>query len=635
MPGIAGCFCLATSEPTRSPDDIVAKIQRVNDIPGVACSPRKFCSDQIVIVNLLTGHLKQSVDQPATDSDGRYILFLEGEVCNLEDIAESNGDKTRTGACATLLNLYVTYGPDFVTRLRGQFNILIYDATAARLNILNDGFGSKSMYYQMKGKTLYFGSEKKSILALMEEAPRIDPVGLLQVFSHLHNLGSRTFIQDLHSLPAGTMLEAVDGKIRCSSTSYYSFPTVAHLGANEAIERWCELLRTSARQRIAGKERIALQLSGGLDSRAIACALDRDQRSLVAITREVENAREVECARAVAQELGIEHHPFTAREIAAHYIPAIVWRSECTISYSHCRSIANHVFLKRHADFLIGGQFGDISSGGHIAPYMLEAEHLAGFARHVFQNYSVGYESLQHFFNRQFLDEYLPQVEHEFCASFNDIHEENNANAYQVWDQRERQANFILRAGLVDRHLFDPIYPFLDVDYYDFVRSLPPKWRIDQAMYRAVICRLGPEVRKIPNANDGLTLHPTPLVNAMKIKARRSYGRWRNRVVRRVSREQRGARKLARDSQAAPKQLDHLIRRFIGSDDFDDRLFCRQGITRVLDAAAGKIPRRDELLQQLATFAVGIPMFANTTPRECPGSAIKCLTPSESDDYRC
>ena len=632
MPGIAGCFCLSKSSRLDATDDLVAKIKRVNDIPGATCSPRAFCSDHIVIVNLLTGHLKQFVDQPATDSDGRYVLFLEGEVCNLQDLSGNAAVKSRTSACAALLDLYAADGPEFVTRLKGQFNILIYDVVAARLVILNDGFSSKSMYYHTKGNILYFGSEKKSILALMEDAPRIDPVGILQVFSHHHNLGPRTFIQDLHSLPAGTMLEAVNGSIRCSSTGYYGFPPVAHLGVNEAIERWCELLRTSARQRIAGKERVALQLSGGLDSRAIACALARDQRNLVAITREAENAREVECARAVARELGMEHHFFTAREIAAPYIPGIVWRTECAISYSHCRSIANHGYLKRHADFLIGGQFGDVSSGGHIAPYMMEADHGDAFPRRVFQHYSVGYESLKHFFNRQFLDEYLPQVEHEFCESFNDIHEEDNVNAYQVWDQQERQANFILRAGLVDRHLFDPIYPFLDVDYYDFVRSLPPKWRIDQAMYRAVICRLGPEVRKIPNANDGLTLHPTPLVNSMRIKTRRSYGRWRNRIVRRITGRQRVARKLDGDSQTVPKQLDHLIRGFVASDDFDDQLFCRRGITRVLDAASENVPRRDELLQQLATFAVGIPMFLNTAVRECPSSAIKCLAPTEFND---
>ena len=91
--------------------------------------------------------------------------------------------------------------------LDGMFNIVIFDADQRKTWILNDPFASKSMYYSKSKDGLAFASEKKAILAVSETPPHIDPIGLLQMFSHIHNLSGRTFIEDIKSLPPATCLE--------------------------------------------------------------------------------------------------------------------------------------------------------------------------------------------------------------------------------------------------------------------------------------------------------------------------------------------------------------------------------------------------------------------------------------------
>ena len=210
--------------------------------------------------------------------------------------------------------------------------------------------------------------------------------------------------------------------------------------------------------------------------------------------------------------------------------------------------------------------------------------------------------------------------------SFETIDEKSNAEVFQIWDQSQRQTNFILRAGLVDNHRFDGIFPFLDLEYIRFVLSVPMKWRLGQTMYRAVIHRLGPEIRDVPSANDGLRLRRTPFLNRLECATKLRYRRWRRllrKSMRRRSRSQ--VRPQAKNSRIAPRP-SAVLSEFLKSDEFDATIFNRSGIGRVLAGEAQLSRRQIDLLQTLETFAVGLRMFVNRPVAQCPSDAEQGLT---------
>lgn len=616
MPGLAGSFALQEPQAPLDAEAILAAVARVEALPGLAYARRVHRSPRLVAASSFAG--PAPADQPQVGPDGRHVLLLHGDILNAAELRRALPAPAPPGAAAVALAHFAARGPRFVDDLRGAFSILVFDSLANELRLFTDHFGSRPLYFLEEGGLLHFGSEKKFVLALARSAPGLDPLGTLQVFAHTHNLGTRTFLQGVRSLPPWSLLAAGGGVVAVRPLGRFGFPAPAALRFEDGVEAWAGLLQASVRRCLAGKERVVLQLSGGLDSRAVACAAPRERRPFPALTRAAENPREVEIARAVAERLGFEHHVAPVPARSAALIPAIVWRTECSIAYHHSRSLENHGLLRRIADHLMGGQFGDVSSGGHVARYMLEPADRATFARRVFERYALPRTALAAVFTEAFLDRHHGELEQEFLASFAPIDEASNANAFQAWDQVERQANFILRAGLVNRHVIEGVYPFLDVDYFDFVRAVPARWRADQAMYRAVIRRLGPEIADIPNANDGLRLRAAPWATRAERLAARGLGALRGRL-------RRAAPRTPPASLLDDPEVVALLRGFLADPRLDRGVFNAAGIAALVEGRGAPAPAREALLQNLVTFAVGLPMFVRNPTAECPPAALPPL----------
>lgn len=621
MPGLAGCFLRDPAGPPLDAPALAARVQRVEALPGHAVSHHGHASPRLMALNSLAAYAGDGQAPLYESPDGRHLLMLHGEIHNLPALRSRLPEGMDSTPGAVLLAHFADCGPEGVAELRGVFSLLLYDAAEHRLTLLTDHFGSRPLYVLEDGPRLLFGSEKKFVLAQLDRAAALDPLGMLQVVAHNHNLGTRTFVAGLRSLPGHMALTADAAGVSLRRTGYLGFPEPTRLPFGEAADIWAANLRESVRRCLEGKDRVVLQLSGGLDSRAIAAAIPRDRRPLTALTRVTGNRLEVETARALAARLGLDHHVTEAPAEAGALIAAIVWRTEGTLAHVHCRSIENHAWLAGIADHLMGGQFGGISSGGQLAPYMSEPADVATFRGRVFQHYSIPRAALARVFTRDFLDRHHPDLEAEFRASFDGVDEASNVNVYQVWDQIERQTNMIMRAGLVNRHLLEGVYPLLDLDYFAFARAMPERWRAGQLVYRAAIWRAGPEIRAVPSANDGARMHARE---------------WANRLDLALHKRLRSGRAALRDRLrgTAPRAVSAgpdaatmaLIRGFLASPACDGAIFDRAGIEALVAGQGADFPERAYLLAGLATFAAAIPMFLDAVPTECPEAARGPLT---------
>lgn len=198
MPGIAGM--VADRHGIASPQALLAGWQAVYAVRQVNFIYRSFQSATCVITHALTDFHPANLAQPATDPLGDTVLFLDGEIFNQDDLRQQVALPADSSVCDLLLSLYQRVGPDFGAQLNGEFAIVIYEKAAGRLTIISDHLASKPIYYMQQGDALLFGSEKKAILAVSPAPAAVDPVGLLEVFTYEHNLGSRTFVAGLQAL---------------------------------------------------------------------------------------------------------------------------------------------------------------------------------------------------------------------------------------------------------------------------------------------------------------------------------------------------------------------------------------------------------------------------------------------------
>jgi hypothetical protein len=627
MPGISGF--VSGVGPLADAEEVMQRIETVHALPNIEWVTRSIQSDQAVIANMLTGLWTNTLDQPATDPAQTSLLFLEGQLFNWDEIRRAVNEPWAQTPCQQLLALYLERGPQFISLLNGEFNLVIYQPAANRLLLFSDPLASKPFYYLAQPQGMLFGSEKKAILALADPLPELDPVGLIQLVVYRHHVGGRTLHKNVACLPPATYLEYCGKEVRLTRYAYLRFhPRTPSKNHEPLVEEWADLLRNSTRRRLEHTGRLLLSLSGGLDSRAIACALSQTRDPQIARTVGDSSAEEVQSASAIAHALGFNHLLEAPGAVPLSVtLPQIVWRADGAIPFTHGATVANHAQLKKHADFMAGGWMGDASSGAHLSSFMLlpyTRDQFVNRVHHWYMQYQKG--ALHLLFRPEFIDQHMQELSSVFADSFQPMAGEENWQAFELWDMRERQTRMTFCAAPVDSHLFELFRPFLDLDYLNFTLSLPPYMRYGQVMYQAMIYHLGPEIRHVPNANTGYLLKGTLRENLFNhLKARKNI--IEGRLLKKFA-----PQRVKHTTRAHMSGLDVEIRQdgelrrkldsFMQSDFFDPAIFNRPQISAMLDQHYQGVKDYAYPISMLATLAVGLPYFVYKRPYQCPPEAV-------------
>jgi hypothetical protein len=630
MPGISGYVrCTGAIEDANA---LVCRVEKVHRLPNITWVTKSVQSKSAIIINMLTGLWANTLEQPATDPEQTTILFLEGQLFNWEEIRWMCKDTWARTPCEQLVALFLERGPHFISLLDGEFNLVIYQPAANRLLILNDQLASKPFYCLAQPQGLLFGSEKKALLALADPLPDLDPVGLIQIVAYRHHVGGRTLHKGVTCLPPATILEYCDSRVKLTRYVNLHFQVRTQFkDMSLSLEEWAQLLRASTQRRVGEAGRLLLSLSGGLDSRAVACAISQTHGPLFARTRGEDSSAEVEAASAIAKSLGFTHHIETPGIVPLSTIlPQVVWRSDGAIPFTHGVTTANHACLKKHADFMAGGWFGDASSGAHLSAFMLMPYTRVQFLDKVHHWYAKYHkQALNLLFQPSFVEQHMAELSGVFFDSFEPITSDENWQAFELWDLQERQTRMTFCAGPVDSHLFELVRPFLDLNYLQFTLSLPPYLRYGQVMYQAMIYHLGPEIRHVPYANTGLQLKGTirgNMINRAIARTNRVKVRLREKLA--PNRSQSAGRRQAGGLDAEIRQdieLRHRIESFVESEFFDSTIFNRAQIQLLVDQHYAGARDYSYPISMLATLAVALPTFIYQRPSQCPADAVPIL----------
>src|SRR5512140_102194 len=108
--------------------------------------------------------------QPLTNEDESLVLVMDGRVDNWEEVRRDLLGKRavlRTRADAELvLRAYEVWGRDCLSRIDGDFALVIWDAHRQQAFCARDRVGNKPFHYHWDGRTLAFASDLHAILQL-------------------------------------------------------------------------------------------------------------------------------------------------------------------------------------------------------------------------------------------------------------------------------------------------------------------------------------------------------------------------------------------------------------------------------------------------------------------------------------
>lgn len=211
---------------------------------------------------------------------GRSLFAAIARLDNRAELAEALGlpaaDLARTSDAALLLQMFERWGGDGVARCLGAFAFAHWDADARRLTLGRDCLGHCSLFFHHAGETVFFSNRLGALLALPEVPRAIDEIALANFLAVNRRDARRTAYRDIERTPSRSLVTIDRSGIRCSHYWSPDFDAPPPYRRDENyVARARELFDQAVLSATAGFREVAIGLSGGLDSSAIAATVAR------------------------------------------------------------------------------------------------------------------------------------------------------------------------------------------------------------------------------------------------------------------------------------------------------------------------------------------------------------------------
>ena len=210
---------------------------------------------------------------PLRNERGDVSLVFSGEEFPEPGTArrlKERGHSVAVEGPSYLVHLYEE-DPAFPAGLNGRFHGLLADRTRGTAALFNDRYGMHRIYYHESKEAFYFAAEAKAILAVRPELRTADPRGLGEFVSCGCVLENRSLFKGIHVLPPASAWIFRGGSVEQKSL-YFEPREWEEQGPLEPEAFYQELREVFTRnlpRYFAGKERIGVSLTGGLDTRMI------------------------------------------------------------------------------------------------------------------------------------------------------------------------------------------------------------------------------------------------------------------------------------------------------------------------------------------------------------------------------
>jgi asparagine synthase (glutamine-hydrolysing) len=214
------------------------------------------------------------------DERGRYRLLHNGEIYNYVELRRelgAHGFRFRTGTdTEVILAAYEHWGPSCVVHFNGMWAFALWDSHRRELFCARDRFGVKPFYYRVDRRRFSFASELKAFRSAAAQLAPNERLARDFLEHGLVNHTNETFFRGIRELPpAHALMFSEDGP---RLERYWQLKP-ALPAVEDPRETFRELFFDAVRLRLRSDVPIGTSLSGGLDSSAIACTVDRLMRT--------------------------------------------------------------------------------------------------------------------------------------------------------------------------------------------------------------------------------------------------------------------------------------------------------------------------------------------------------------------
>jgi len=207
---------------------------------------------------------------------GGVVIVADARIDNRTELLKLLFPNRDSGSQITddriILEAYLKWGTDCPNRLLGDFAFAVWDKNRSRLFCARDFAGIRPFHYcHLPGRLFAFASEIKALLTLNEVPRKLNEERIADYLIQITTDRTSTFFRNILRLPAGHSLTVERGQI--AIRQYYEFDPEYEIrleNTDAYIDSFREIFQEAVLCRMGNPERIAITLSGGLDSTSIA-----------------------------------------------------------------------------------------------------------------------------------------------------------------------------------------------------------------------------------------------------------------------------------------------------------------------------------------------------------------------------
>ncbi|MGB9693816.1 MAG: asparagine synthase-related protein, partial [Fervidobacterium sp.] len=402
-----------------------------------------------------------------------------------------------------IVHAYEEYGEDAFQGLNGSFSLVVSDASSHIVFLVTDRFGTRPIYYAFKDGELIFSSYSRAILSYPSFPKELNEKTLVKflMFGKIGILGDDTWFEGVKLMPPSSILK-FDGNNPIIK-KYWDLEYRSELKEKEAVKVLVKVFVRAVNIRADDvSSGLCLMLSGGLDSRSVLAALNKENlHKVTAVTFGTKDCDDVLIAKKVSKKLGVKHLviEYNPDELVK-YAKDVVYLTDGqdTVNVAFIPYVAEKLRRMGYKYFLQGYIFDLLLGGNFLPKEVFHCKTFSDFLTILATKYEVfSVEEIRILLNPK-LQKYVTLCLNEFCKLVKDSKGDSLGNLSDYFAINTRVRRYTLYGSILNRYFLEELLPTIDNDVIDVIRRIPPELRFNHKIYRNFLISLRPELAKIP-----------------------------------------------------------------------------------------------------------------------------------------
>lgn len=319
--------------------------------------------------------LSDDANQPFVSQCAGYVLVFNGEIYNFQTLkkqllAKDYTFKTNSDS-EVLLNAYIEWGNQCLSRIKGMFAFAIYDLTKKEIFLARDFAGEKPLFYSEYNGSFYFSSELKPIIHLNNKLKNLNKIQVTNFFKTGYVSGNTSIFLNIKKLPpAHSLTFNIETRMIKINNYWKVNKRFIEGGASSKIkntayyvDKFENLLDKSIRGQLIADVPVGILLSGGLDSSLITAIASKHQKKLKTFTVTFPGEpkfNEKKHANLIADHFNTEHFELSADSIKPEIVNELTqYYDEPLGDPSMIPTYLISKLVKRHCKVVLGGDGAD------------------------------------------------------------------------------------------------------------------------------------------------------------------------------------------------------------------------------------------------------------------------------------